>query len=339
MEALGRDHEITKAFLRQVAVDIERNDIQHIVRLPHLDNLSEDFKTQISHNIPLVARSSISRHSQVQPPLPGRLPLGKPLGKIIGSGKHSCEYGTWTSEAPIDDSFPSETRSTEYVGNNKRKRTAPSSGTSTLDDSSEGNGRFWAGINAQDRASSNPSTHSSPSDPLTAAAPKQPILCGAGYGVTPQQREVLPHRPSSHAADTDSKTRVADPKAPLSHDSSSRLGVNIAPHILGTMSGSEPGQSQTSKVGIGDWDLMSMCMNAQFDANGPEASSSQPHHDGNENDHDNIPWSMSGNEGMNLDWDAIGASLGIEPGGTAASSGLGPGPRKQKEGGTGFSAG
>ncbi|KAI0166113.1 hypothetical protein GGR57DRAFT_9516 [Xylariaceae sp. FL1272] len=37
----------------------------------------------LSHTIPLLARSRITRHSGAQPPLPGRLPLGNPIGNII----------------------------------------------------------------------------------------------------------------------------------------------------------------------------------------------------------------------------------------------------------------
>jgi hypothetical protein len=38
------------------------------------------------YSIPLVARTATSRHADLQPPLPGRLPLGKPVGAKVGGG-------------------------------------------------------------------------------------------------------------------------------------------------------------------------------------------------------------------------------------------------------------
>ncbi|RYP33686.1 hypothetical protein DL767_004681 [Monosporascus sp. MG133] len=83
MEAIGRDHALTRAFLRQVLLDIDHNGIGHMVRTPRLDRVSEALGAQMSNDIPLLARSGISRHTDVQPPLPGRLPLGRPVGKVI----------------------------------------------------------------------------------------------------------------------------------------------------------------------------------------------------------------------------------------------------------------
>ena len=40
----------------------------------------EPFGVEWGHNIPLLARSSVSKHTKLQPPLPGHLPLGKPEG-------------------------------------------------------------------------------------------------------------------------------------------------------------------------------------------------------------------------------------------------------------------
>ncbi|KAJ8120149.1 hypothetical protein ONZ43_g3070 [Nemania bipapillata] len=76
MEAVGRTHSVTRSFLRQALLDIERNGVQNIVQLPRVTRLSLQLNTAISHNIPLLARTRMSRHSEAQPPMPG-LPAGR----------------------------------------------------------------------------------------------------------------------------------------------------------------------------------------------------------------------------------------------------------------------
>ncbi|KAI1105939.1 fungal-specific transcription factor domain-containing protein [Jackrogersella minutella] len=243
MEALGRDHTITRAFLRQVLVDIERNDLRHLVRLSRLDSIVGDTRTQMSHNIPLLARSSISRHTQVQPPLPGRLPLGNPVGKIIDGDRYPCEYGTWTSEIrdvapppppPLGDTPPP--LAVEPAGGSKRRRVSPTGARTT---------------------------NGGPAPDYGAAVPP------------PQPRAELPHR---------------------------GVGLNILPSMLRSFAPA-PYRAR-AKDGVGDWGLAG---DAQFhvhhddDAALGESSSS-------------VPWSMAGSEGVNIDWAAIGASLGLDPG-------------------------
>ncbi|KAK1674563.1 hypothetical protein BDP55DRAFT_612092, partial [Colletotrichum godetiae] len=75
MEAIGRRHIITQAFLQQIFMDIERNGLSGVIDLPNLANYKNLFGWT-SSNIPLLARTSISKHTEIQPPLPGRLPLG-----------------------------------------------------------------------------------------------------------------------------------------------------------------------------------------------------------------------------------------------------------------------
>jgi hypothetical protein len=41
MDAIGREHVITRAFLKQLLLDIDRNKITQITRVPKLDNLPE----------------------------------------------------------------------------------------------------------------------------------------------------------------------------------------------------------------------------------------------------------------------------------------------------------
>lgn len=345
MEALGRTHTITRAFLRQVVVDVERNGVSNFVRLPRLDSLGDDFNAQVSHNIPLVARSSISRHSEVQPPLPGRLPLGRPVGKVI-SDEFGCDYGTWVSETSLFDSYSPETQ--DLSGNqHKRKRTTPfgvpATTSTNMDASSESSDRFWAGV--QDHVSTNPSTHSSPTNPLGAMAAAKaasiahPVSCGASYS-----QVSLPHRtgsPSLNAnaninanTNTSNTNTNAEPTS-APQDSNVRLGVGIASAMLGNMGRAplrtagrgEPSRSHPAAAtsGLGDWEVAGLCMHNQFAANGPGAAFPDPAELDQQQQQDgladDIPWSMAGCEGMNaVDWDAIGASFGIEPGGVAGGA-------------------
>lgn len=79
MNSLGHQHIITRSYLRQLLLDIQRNNI------PVSTGKLADFgSSNVSHGhgVPLVARVSTSRHTKVQPPLPGRLPLGAPQGTI-----------------------------------------------------------------------------------------------------------------------------------------------------------------------------------------------------------------------------------------------------------------
>ncbi|KID73166.1 Citrinin biosynthesis transcriptional activator mrl3 [Metarhizium brunneum] len=83
MEAIGRNHEITCAFLHQACLDIERNELTSVLKFPNLEKYRSIFGGANHSNIPLITRSSISKHSKVTPVLPGRLPLNNPQGKIL----------------------------------------------------------------------------------------------------------------------------------------------------------------------------------------------------------------------------------------------------------------
>ncbi|GKT95575.1 binuclear zinc transcription factor [Colletotrichum tofieldiae] len=91
MEAIGRKHVITQAFLQQIFMDVERNGLSGIIDLPNLTNYKNLFGWTCS-NIPLLARSSISKHTEIQPPLPGRLPLGNPKGTAYGYALTGTDY-------------------------------------------------------------------------------------------------------------------------------------------------------------------------------------------------------------------------------------------------------
>ncbi|EFY88945.1 binuclear zinc transcription factor [Metarhizium acridum CQMa 102] len=83
MEAIGRNHEVTCAFLQQACSDIERNGLASVLGFPNLEKYRSIFGGANNSNIPLISRSSISKHSKVMPVLPGRLPLNNPQGKIL----------------------------------------------------------------------------------------------------------------------------------------------------------------------------------------------------------------------------------------------------------------
>ncbi|KAI1393550.1 fungal-specific transcription factor domain-containing protein [Hypoxylon trugodes] len=330
MEALGRDHAITNAYLRQVVVDIERNDIRHLVRLPRLDNdPTAEFTTHLAHNIPLLARSKISRHSNLQPPLPGRLPLGKPLGRVVFTNGHDCEYGTWTSDSrsrgwtvqefQMQAQSKAQSQSSTSCENpnhknhkNKRKRASPPHGaTSTLDDSTpeatDDPSPSWPSQPA-DHVSTNPSTHPSPPDSLMAAtATHGPVFMGASYGVAPgQPRLKLAHRTSSPQVSAATLKQQTSFPPPFPAPSPT---YSVADH----------------QARCGAWGASGM--NSQFSGNA----------NGNGNGNKGVPWGFVGGEGPGVDWDALGASLGIDP--QIAADVVGSGARDvgvEGDGGTGF---
>lgn len=81
MEAIGRIHMVTCAFLQQACLDIDNNGLSSTIKIPVLYQYRNLFGGPAS-NIPLLARSPISKHTQMSSPLPGRLPLGNPLGHL-----------------------------------------------------------------------------------------------------------------------------------------------------------------------------------------------------------------------------------------------------------------
>ncbi|KAL2127492.1 hypothetical protein VTI74DRAFT_10635 [Chaetomium olivicolor] len=77
MAAVGRQHIVTQAYLRQLLLDLERHGLSAAV-----DSIQsfQFVKNMGGHGIPLVARGATSRHTKMLTPLPGRLPLGSPQG-------------------------------------------------------------------------------------------------------------------------------------------------------------------------------------------------------------------------------------------------------------------
>lgn len=87
MEAIGKQHSITMSFLRQAIFDLRQAGLGE-VRAPNvamfeaaLPGLSRNELVACGHNIPLFARSRVSRSGGIMSPLPGRLPLKNPMGR------------------------------------------------------------------------------------------------------------------------------------------------------------------------------------------------------------------------------------------------------------------
>ncbi|KAG5947404.1 hypothetical protein E4U60_003053 [Claviceps pazoutovae] len=99
MEAIGRKHAITNAFLQQAFLDIERNDLARMLRFSTVDTFRRFFDGSVGSVIPLITRSSVSRHSKVTPVLPGRLPLSNPQGNIAPGGCRPMDSGNGQKSA------------------------------------------------------------------------------------------------------------------------------------------------------------------------------------------------------------------------------------------------
>jgi hypothetical protein len=127
MSSIGREHVVTHAYLNQLLRDVERAGIS--LSREKIPNFVVPSKF-CNYSIPIVARGSTSRHSRIQPPLPGRLPLGAPQGIAPASGGPV----PFVPCASFIGPYPSSERTDGPDGGpaSKRVRTSamPSSGTS-----------------------------------------------------------------------------------------------------------------------------------------------------------------------------------------------------------------
>lgn len=81
MEAIGKTARITLSFLRQAISELKDAGLDSHIRVPKLPSRTEGGEPQHCGQIPLFARSRLSKRTMgILPPLPGRLPLNKPLG-------------------------------------------------------------------------------------------------------------------------------------------------------------------------------------------------------------------------------------------------------------------
>jgi len=100
MDGIGYQHTITHAYLIQLLGDIERMGISVS------PDILRNFNCAGAHGnyrIPLVARGPTSRHSKVEPPLPGRLPLGAPQGSVQPKCNHFSQACESFMASPPDD--------------------------------------------------------------------------------------------------------------------------------------------------------------------------------------------------------------------------------------------
>ena len=143
MEAIGREHCVTKSYLRQACLDIERNGLESTIYLPTLKKYRDGFHGHCS-NIPMIARNAVGRHTDVVPILPGRLPLGKPQGRLPPSnmrmGKPNMLPPTYENIVNLEGLEPRLGPATRNITvtdlkndtsqGQKRKRISPSPGFS-----------------------------------------------------------------------------------------------------------------------------------------------------------------------------------------------------------------
>lgn len=85
MEAISRHHDLMSIYLQYASLDIEKNNVSSMLNVPMLKKYRTIFGGLDTPYVPTISRSSISKHTSLGPVLPGRLPLGKPLGRMLPS--------------------------------------------------------------------------------------------------------------------------------------------------------------------------------------------------------------------------------------------------------------
>lgn len=292
MEAIGRTHSLTRSFLRQALLDIERNGVQDIVQLPRVTRLNQRLNNTVAHNVPLLARTRLSRHSEAQPPLPG-LPVGrtKPRGVLPASVP-------WPEPVQILES--------------------PSIG------SGSGSGSGSDGRTHKRLRTGTPSSNTSRRlDPGASGEPSLPFTYLPVSSDSP--------RTSNHHVNTNSSLPNANPSLGSSgarQDSNSngnsstrdRIGVTIASGILGksgpkpfATAGQGPSQTKISEGGMGSWELGGLCASAMAEqwTGAPLHEEGEEGEKNDDGDNNNISAHFVYPEGVNLDWDSLHADLSI----------------------------
>ncbi|KAI0879611.1 hypothetical protein GGS24DRAFT_438045 [Hypoxylon argillaceum] len=286
MEAVGRTHSITRSFLRQALLDIERNGVQNIVQLPRVTRLSLHLNNTISHNVPLLARTRMSRHSEAQPPLPG-LPVGRTRSRGVPVSSTS-----WANSAHNSglSSIASGSGSNDH-GHKRQRTTAPSPSSSLRAD---------------------PGPSDAPSMPFPYLPIRSdPPATSNNYNTEAPVTNVNP------SSERSSSKKVA------MDNSHSRIGVAISSSILGKSgpkpfrtAGREASQTKVSEGGMGSWELGGLCVSAMAG----EGASAAPSGDGDDID---IPAEYVYPGALALDWSTLGANLGVGTSAGARASGEG----------------
>lgn len=284
MEAIGRQHLITKAFLKQAILDIQTNGLMGIVRLPKIasDSDTDGLDVTCGSNIPLFARSKVSRHTEILPPLPGRLPLGAPIGH-----KH------WDTQVPSRHvhmiPLGDVTEAVTGENANKRKRVGspspPPAGTQVHNDPA-----LWmqAGAVAEEVISPDTTTHQPSSQPRPNApnGPGQDRSAGLLK---------LPHRAGS--------SNASSPSASKATPSVSTPGMGGGEAMAGgaNLFGSQAADLNNMFNGMDPWDAAGMYVqvadairNGNFDAVALETD----------------PWTLLNQGGVGGAWDTGGGGGG-----------------------------
>ncbi|KAI1752314.1 hypothetical protein F4782DRAFT_530569 [Xylaria castorea] len=276
MEAVGRTHSVTRSFLRQALLDIECNGVQDIVRLPRVTRLSQRLNNGVSHNIPLLARTRLSRHSEAQPPMPG-LPAGRTMSRGIPRSVPPSST-SWAKPVlnPASLSVSSSSGSGPDGHTHKRQRTAtPSSNSSLYADSgaSSGSSLPFRYIPIRPESSSTPNHHNQKTS----------------YSTIDQN--------------TDSSKSTQN----TVNSDQNRIGVTFATGLMGksgpkpfTTAGRETSQTKVSKGGMGSWELGGLCVSAMAG----QATSATP-------EGDETPAQFVYPGSMGIDWDMHHRNLGV----------------------------
>ncbi|KAK6197661.1 homeodomain superfamily [Pestalotiopsis sp. IQ-011] len=276
MDAIGREHIITRAFLKQLLLDLDRNNITQITRVPKLGSLPEIIAIG-NHNIPLLTRSQFASHSQMQPPLPGRLPLGNPRGNLNDHKISDCGIGFGYK---IKDGSQVTNVGADEAAANKRKRGSPSDfgGGSESHDQTP----LW-GYNSDMTPSSASTTSESAQSQAQNCAQPNPFATfekTPWAGLARSINNTLPVRTGSPAT-------VSGPGS-----------ISSVPAMGDFSTGSSALPHANTNAQSAD-----ACMYTQF-ANTPSLT------DGNKDDELVNSWSMAGQNGA-PDWDAIASSIGL----------------------------
>ncbi|KAI1302554.1 hypothetical protein F5Y03DRAFT_385366 [Xylaria venustula] len=228
MEAIGRTHSVTRSFLRQAVLDMEQNGVQDIVNLPRVARLARNLNTPVTHNVPLLARTKMSRHSEAQPPIPGLL-----IGKTTPNNPPS----SWTRLGHTVGS--SAVGAGPDVHAHKRQKTGtPASNPSPYTDSSASN------------ASSIPFSYLPIRSEPTPASDHHTIE-------TPTPSSSLNFEPSKSTQSTTIDTNQNRIGVTFRPSILGRMGPKPF-----TTAGREASQTKFSKGGMGSWELGGVCISA-----------------------------------------------------------------------------
>lgn len=251
MNAIGKQHVITRSFLTQAIVDLQRAGLLGLVRIPQME-MPETTKivTACGNNIPLFARSRLSRIADIQPPLPGKLPLSNPAN-VQYMEKEIRQVLQWGLEVP-----PGRRGGQQDAGNaNKRKRIAISpEPTSAPQDFTPS---LW--FQPTQAAEVTPSDTTTRGSSLSSgsAEDKSPAA-GAGAGSAAAAQFRLPHRSGGGSSAGSSPSAAANSASTPTTQPSS----GVSPGTTGT--GTRVSAATAAAMGAGPGAQQDMVVDAAF---------------------------------------------------------------------------